>query len=127
MTGIDHKKVLAQRLSARLGRRAVLKGMGAGLLTATAASGVPGIARAQQSGHLKIASIKVIDTLDPHFTGFLSAIQIINNIHNGLLKIVYDGENVTFEPDLAESWDLEDDKTHVFKLREGVMFHDGTP
>jgi peptide/nickel transport system substrate-binding protein len=69
----------------------------------------------------------VIDTLDPHFTGFLSAIQVINNIHNGLLKIVYDGENLTFEPDLAETWDLEDEKTHVFKLREGVKFHDGTP
>ena len=126
MTEIDHKKVLAERLSARFGRRAVLKGIGAGILTASAAGGVPNIARAQQSGHIKIASIKVIDTLDPHFTGFLSAIQIINNIHNGLLKIAYDGENVTFEPDLAETWDLEDDKTHVFKLREGVKFHDGT-
>ena len=127
MKKVDHKKVLAERLSARFGRRAVLKGMGAGLLTAAASTGAPGIARAQQSGHLRIASIKVIDTLDPHFTGFLSAIQIINNIHNGLLKIAYDGTNVTFEPDLAETWDLEDEKTHVFKLRDGVMFHDGTP
>lgn len=126
MTEIDHKQVLAERLSARFGRRAVLKGIGAGILTA-AAGGAPSIARAQQSGHLKLASIKVIDTLDPHFTGFLSAIQIINNIHNGLLKITYDGAAVKFEPDLAESWDIEDDKTHVFKLRDGVKFHDGTP
>lgn len=120
------QKVLAERLSARFGRRTVLKGLGAGLLTA-ATTGAPSLVRAQQSGHIKIASIKVIDTLDPHFTGFLSSIQIINNIHNGLLKIVYDGKNVTFEPDLAESWDIEDEKVHVFKLREGVMFHDGTP
>ena len=126
MKPIDHKKVLAERLSARFGRRTVLKGLGAGLLTA-ATTGAPSLVRAQQSGHIKIASIKVIDTLDPHFTGFLSSIQIINNIHNGLLKIAYDGKNVTFEPDLAESWDIEDDKVHVFKLRDGVKFHDGTP
>ena len=127
MTQVDHKKLLAERLSAGLGRRAVLKGLGAGIVAASTAGSFPAIARAQQSGHLKIASIKVIDTLDPHFTGFLSAIQVINNIHNGLLKITYDGTEVKFEPDLAETWDLEDDKTHVFKLREGVMFHDGTP
>ncbi|MBU2961219.1 ABC transporter substrate-binding protein [Citreicella sp. C3M06] len=127
MTKIDHKKILAERMSARLGRRAVLKGLGAGILAATAGGAFPNVAKAQQSGHLKIASVKVIDTLDPHFTGFLSAIQIINNIHNGLLKISYDGSQVTFEPDLAESWDLEDEVTHVFKLRDGVKFHDGTP
>lgn len=126
MTTIDHKKILADRISARLGRRAILKGLGAGIVAATTAGSFPSIARAQQAGHMKIASIKVIDTLDPHFTGFLSAIQIINNIHNGLLKITFDGETVRFEPDLAETWDLEDEKTHVFKLREGVKFHDGT-
>jgi len=127
MTDIDHKKVLADRLSAQLGRRVFLQGAGAGILAAATAGSFPSLARAQQSGHIKIASVKVIDTLDPHFTGFLSAIQIINNIHNGLLKITYDGSVVRFEPDLAETWDLEDDKTHVFKLREGVKFHDGTP
>lgn len=30
MTEIDHKKILADRISARLGRRTVLKGLGAG-------------------------------------------------------------------------------------------------
>ncbi|WP_118135578.1 ABC transporter substrate-binding protein [Oceanicella sp. SM1341] len=127
MDKIDHKKVLATRIAAGLGRRAVLKGMGAGLLT-TAASGLaPRLASAQSGGHITIAALNHIDTLDPHFTGFLAAIQVINNIHNGLLKIVYDGKAVTFEPDLAESWELLDDVTHVFKLREGVTFHDGTP
>ena len=128
MTEVDHRKILAERLAAKLGRRTVLKGMAASAGMA-AAGGLlmPKGARAQQSGHLRVAALNHIDTLDPHFTGFLSAIQVINNIHNGLLKITYDGEAVRFEPDLAETWDLIDDKTHVFKLREGVMFHDGTP
>ncbi|MEA5016759.1 MAG: ABC transporter substrate-binding protein [Candidatus Limiplasma sp.] len=30
-------------------------------------------------------------------------------------------------PCLAESWDVQDETTIVFKLREGVVFHDGTP
>ena len=30
-------------------------------------------------------------------------------------------------PCLAESWDVQDETTIVFKLRQGVVFHDGTP
>ncbi|MEI4473879.1 ABC transporter substrate-binding protein [Frigidibacter sp. MR17.24] len=124
---IDHKAILASRLAAQLGRRSLLKGFGAAGLLAAGGGLLPGEAKAQQAGHLKIAALKHIDTLDPHFTFFLSAVQVINNIHNGLLKIVYNGETVTFEPDLAETWDLEDEVTHVFKLRPNVKFHDGTP
>lgn len=131
MRDVDHKAILTERITAQFSRRSLMKGLGAGLVTAGAAGvtgGVfPSLARAAQSGHIKIAEVKVVDTLDPHFTGFLSAIQIINNIHNGLLKLTYDGKTVKVVPDLAESWDLEDDKTHVFKLRSGVKFHDGTP
>ncbi|MGF9564709.1 ABC transporter substrate-binding protein [Neorhizobium sp. JUb45] len=126
LTSADHRKILEDRLSAQLGRRTLLKGMGAGLVAAAGATLLPGESLAQQKGHIRIAAIKHIDTLDPHFTFFLSAVQIINNIHNGLLKVTYDGEAVRFEPDLAASWDLEDAKTHLFKLHPGVKFHDGT-
>lgn len=124
---IDHRKILEERISTQIGRRTLLKGIGAGLLTAGAAGVMPDLAHAKQNGHIRIAAIKHIDTLDPHFTFFLSAVQIINNIHNGLLKVTYDGKVVRFEPDLAETWKLEDDRTHLFKLRAGVNFHDGTP
>ncbi|MFD2237653.1 ABC transporter substrate-binding protein [Aureimonas populi] len=126
MTVIDHKAILESRIRAQLGRRAFLKGAGTAAVAMAAAGFLPHVARAQQSGHIRIASMSHIDTLDPHFTGFLNSIQIINNIHNGLLKVTYDGEAVRFEPDLAETWELEDERTHLFKLREGVRFHDGT-
>lgn len=126
MTETDHKKTLAARLSGQFGRRGILKGIGSGVFAASVL-GVPGMAKAAGGGgHIRIAMLDYVDTLDPHFTGFLDAIKIHDNIYNGLLKVAYDGKAVSFVPDLAEKWDMLDDKTHVFKLRKGVVFHDGS-
>lgn len=122
----DHKAILSKHVAARLGRRSVLKGLGAGLFAATAGGALPGFAQVAQSGHMRIGAITPIDTLDPHFTFRLGSVQIISNICNGLLKVVYDGEKVSFEPDLAATWELEDEKTHAFTLHPNVKFHDGT-
>lgn len=121
----DHKAILAERLLGGLNRRDVMKGLGAGAVLAATVR--PNAARAQAGGHIKLAWIDHVDTLDPHFTGFLGAVKIHNNIYNGLLKVEYDGQKVSFVPDLAETWDVKDDKVHVFKLRPNVKFHDGTP
>ena len=110
---IDHKQILANSLAARFGRRRLLHGAGA----AIAATGLPSVSHAADGGHIRLAWIDHVDTLDPHFTGSLAAIKIHNNIYNGLLKVAYDGKKVSFVPDLAASWEMTDDKTHVFKLR----------
>jgi len=120
---IDHKQILASSLAGRFTRRRMLHGLGAGAAVVTA--GRPSVSRAADDKHIKLAWVDFIDTLDPHFTSYLGAIKVHNNIYNGLLKITYDGEKVSFVPDLAESWTLVDDKTHLFKLRKGVRFHDG--
>lgn len=125
MADVDHKAILAQTLAAKFSRRRVLQGIGGGVLAASAI-GRPRLGQAQSGGEIKLAWIDYVDTLDPHFTGFLGAVKIHNNIYNGLLKVDYDGSKVSFVPDLAVSWELLDDTTHVFKLRDGVRFHDGT-
>jgi ABC-type transport system substrate-binding protein len=42
-------------------------------------------------------------------------------------RIVKQDINQQLIPGLAESWHLVDDKTWEFKLRKGVVWHDGTP
>jgi peptide/nickel transport system substrate-binding protein len=123
---VDHKSKLEETVLATLNRRDMIRGMGAGSLAIAAGAMGSGPARAE-GGHIKLAWIDHIDTLDPHFTSFFGAIKIHNNIYNGLLKVQYDGKRVTFVPDLAETWTINDDKVHTFKLRPGVKFHDGTP
>ncbi|VFR56387.1 Dipeptide-binding ABC transporter, periplasmic substrate-binding component (TC 3.A.1.5.2) [plant metagenome] len=127
---IDHKARLASTLAADFGRRSFLKtaAAGAGLLAASTV-GMPAFAQGapKRGGTLKLAWVEAIDTLDPHFTASAGSIKVINNVFNGLLKVAYDGKRVSFLPDLAASWDMPDDKTHVFKLRPGVKFHNGDP
>lgn len=130
MSEIDHKAALAAHLAARLGRRDLLKlaGAGAGLMAASAVGMRPAMAAApKKGGTLTLAWIEAIDTLDPHFTASSGSIKVINNVFNGLLKVDFDGKAVSFAPDLAEKWDMPNERTHVFKLRAGVKFHNGDP
>lgn len=63
--------------------------------------------------------------LDPT-SGAAGAIDQVtySNIFEGLTRFGSDG---SINPGLAESWTISDDGTvYTFKLREGVMFHDGT-
>ncbi|MEI6838504.1 MAG: ABC transporter substrate-binding protein, partial [Alcaligenaceae bacterium] len=129
----DFKYSLAQQLAADFKRRRFLKTLGAGAALAGTSSlfgaSVTREAHAadepKRGGSIKWGQIVPPDTLDPHFTGSLAAIKIHNNIYNGLLKVVYDGKAVTFVPDLAEKWEMTDEKTHIFKIRPGVKFHNG--
>jgi peptide/nickel transport system substrate-binding protein len=131
MSSAELKARLARRIAADIGRRRFLKtiaaGAGAGAVEMMGGSFVGNAigAEPKRGGTLKWGQIVSPDTLDPHFTGSLGAIKIHNNIFNGLLKVAYDGKKVTFVPDLAEKWSMVDEKTHVFKLRPGVKFHNG--
>ncbi|PON10170.1 peptide ABC transporter substrate-binding protein, partial [Candidatus Entotheonella serta] len=78
-------------------------------------------------GTIQLAWRGTPDILDPHKTTYLTAVQVHNNIYNGVLRIAYDGTKVSFEPDLAEEWEIKSDTDHVFRIRKGVSFHNGDP
>ncbi|WP_034680423.1 nickel ABC transporter substrate-binding protein [Caldalkalibacillus mannanilyticus] len=58
-------------------------------------------------------------SLDPH----LEWIPVRAGITETLVRV---DENLQIQPWLAESWQQEDEKTWIFKLRENVLFHDGS-
>jgi peptide/nickel transport system substrate-binding protein len=64
------------------------------------------------------------ESIDPHFTA--------TGTHSEALKHVFDtlthsGDRLQIEPGLAESWRVLNPTTWEFKLRQGVVFHDGSP
>lgn len=73
-----------------------------------------------------VGQIAEPQSLDPHAVTAVNDFRILVNVYDGLVRFA-DG-SLKVEPSLAESWDIsEDGLTYIFKLREGVTFHDGTP
>lgn len=82
-------------------------------------------ARAATGGHLRCgwANIGEIRTLDPAKMNQVLQFQIASNVLSGLMHL--DSQFVPYG-DAAENWTISDDgKEYVFKLREGVTFHNG--
>ncbi len=65
-----------------------------------------------------------LNTLDPHF---FSAFPTNSSMAYFFDKLVEYDEKLAIKPALAVSWKLVDNRTWEFKLRRGVVFHDGTP
>jgi peptide/nickel transport system substrate-binding protein len=60
--------------------------------------------------------------MDPHITRSTMGRSVLKSVFDSLLDIDPDMKEY---PLLATSWELEDDNTWVFNLREGVRFHNG--
>ena len=98
-----------------LSRRGAL---GLALLGGVALSGV---ARAQEKA-LTIALTADAVILDPHAANELTGNIMFYHFYDPLVART---PELGFEPGLAESWQVVDDTTWVFKLRKGVTFHNG--
>lgn len=62
--------------------------------------------------------------MDPHWRCSPQLGVLLNTVYETL---VYLNDDYFFEPSLAESWEAAPDAaTYTFKLRAGVLFHDGT-
>ena len=71
---------------------------------------------------LVVASNADTTTLDPHCAGNSAAVNVLMPVVEQLVR--YD-ENGELQPWLAESWEVLDDHSWEFHLRQGVKFHNG--
>ena len=63
------------------------------------------------------------ESLDPHYSALGSHAEAAKHVYDTL---VWSGDDLQIEPGLATSWEVVDETTWEFKLREGVTFHDGS-
>ena len=104
-----------------LPRRPFLMGLGAAAMAAG-----PHAARAQTPPNaLVIGHLAELQTLDPAQAITISDFRILSNMYDGLTR--FRDASLEIEPGLATSWTISPDgKTYTFKLRDGVLFHDGS-
>jgi len=78
-----------------------------------------------RGGTLNVGFSADTKTLDPALSVQFSERQILYLTFNTLVKY---GTDFSIKPELAQSWEIKNaGKQIVFKLRQGIMFHDGTP
>ncbi|MDR0569683.1 MAG: ABC transporter substrate-binding protein [Clostridiales Family XIII bacterium] len=63
------------------------------------------------------------ETLDPRLARDISATRVFEQVCDSLVEV---NEQLEPIPCLAESWENPDELTWIFKLRQGVKFHDGS-
>lgn len=94
-----------------------------GVLSFLLFSAVGGAMAPQYGGVLHVADRLMPPSLDPHhFNGIdgLASLLPFNTLINY-------NQQLEFVPELAASWEIVDNTTYVFYLRDNVEFHDGTP
>lgn len=64
-----------------------------------------------------------VETLDPANHRDRTTESVLRNIFDGLVRIGEDGE---IEPLIAESWENPSPTEWIFKIKDGVKFHDGS-
>jgi peptide/nickel transport system substrate-binding protein len=120
-----------------LNRRTMLKVTGGTAIAALAASTAgkafaqeaspnvsPGAALVAGSGTLLIGKAQEAVGFDPAVVTASSSFDLIAVLYDSLVTFDDNGKP---QPSLAESWAMPDDLTYIFKLRQGVTFHNGQP
>lgn len=104
-----------------LSRRSLLRlGLAAGALAASAP--FMGAVLAAEGGTLTIGADADPIGLDPVTVSAFSSFDFTSLLYTGLLRW---NAQMQIEPDLAVSYEQPDELTYIFKLRDGVKFHNG--
>ena len=91
--------------------------LGLGLLVANEAPAAP-------KGTLTIGIPTDVNTLDPTMGPEVNSLNVAFSAMEPLLRLDAQGN---LKPLLAESWEVVDSTTYVFRLRKNVKFHNGEP
>jgi peptide/nickel transport system substrate-binding protein len=75
-------------------------------------------------GYLVVGLENSPTTLDPRYATDANSSRIGALIFNSLTRTDQDGN---LRPELAERWEIIDDRTYLFHLRKGITFHNGKP
>src|SRR5256712_544621 len=93
------------------------------LLTAALGIALPGWA-APSGEPLRVATEADAEPLDPLLANDTTPRRVIEQVYDGLIEL---DPQLRPRPALAESWTQLTPTVWVFKLRQNVHFHDGTP
>lgn len=84
-------------------------------------SGSTGSTEAKKTD-LVIAAATEAVTLDPQGGWDGASLYVLRQMYNGLVKL---DQDMNVVGDLAESWEFTSDTSVTFKLKQGVLFHNG--
>jgi peptide/nickel transport system substrate-binding protein len=112
---MDRRGVLRAILGSAAAPIGVLLGLG----------GIPP-ANAQQRRILVIAANQDITDFDPQVASGYSAVMLLRNVYDSLVRI--EGDPARVVPHLATSWSMAPDgREYTFNLDPAARFHDGSP
>jgi len=125
---ISRRRIMA--LAAKMPALAAALGLGVGVHSASAAGGNASrrtVSRTQEGTTVTMAYATTVgDTLNQHRSNFTVSRMIARHVLENLTWVNPDDGSVN--PWLAESWEISaDGLEYTFTLKQGVMFHDGTP
>ena len=91
--------------------------------TPTAAPAATPVPAGPKKGGILISAVTTdAPGLDPQLIGALARIRMMSLVYDELLRIGNDGG---LEPWLVTEWEMQDENTWLFQLREGVKWHNG--
>ena len=83
-------------------------------------------AGAENSADEKVLRIAFPDTLTTVDVANVTSATMLKEVAGVCETLVHADEDFTLQPNLATEWKMTGDNTWEFKLREDVLFHDGT-